>query len=488
MIEKHKVLPQNIWNLDEKGFLIGICHASKRIVPTRSLKSGRIKGALQDGSREFITLLAAVSAEGDCLAPALIYQSDSGDLQDSWLEEFDESSQKAYFGASSTGWTSDELGLQWLERFEQQTKQQAASRKRLIILDGHSSHVNMAFIDRADAYRILIAVFPPHSTHRLQPLDVSVFQPLAHYYSMGLDSLTYSSHGYSRMTKRLFWPIFWSAWQKAMTRRVITSGFTKTGIYPFEPSVVLDQLEPNASRSSPNELQDTSDESDEEPEEPDEMTLATDVIGVRRLVRAIREEQVSVSSNVDLLIKSMESLIVEHDILRHEKAQLNDTLISELRRRKRGKPLGLIAKDEPKFGQFFSPQKIAARRQEIAQIESNKALDKQLAAEQKQQRQIERDLKAQEHRDRVEFNKKQREMKKAQKEADQIRKRRLRELKKALKSTKSRPSKAPRALNKGQKKSRAPIASTNVIITTPRTPITIARSGRTVTRPLRFDD
>jgi hypothetical protein len=51
----------------------------------------------------------------------------------------------------------------------------------------HSSHVNMKFLDWCEQHKVLLAVYPPHSTHRLQPLDVGVFAPLASYYSQALD-------------------------------------------------------------------------------------------------------------------------------------------------------------------------------------------------------------------------------------------------------------------------------------------------------------
>ena len=47
----------------------------------------------------------------------------------------------------------------------------------------------MRFIDYADANRIVLAVLPPHSTHRLQPLDVGLFSPLATFYSQQIDKL-----------------------------------------------------------------------------------------------------------------------------------------------------------------------------------------------------------------------------------------------------------------------------------------------------------
>jgi hypothetical protein len=56
--------------------------------------------------------------------------------------------------------------------FDRHTKKKARSSYRLLILDGHGSHVTMDFIEYCDKNRILLAVFPPHSTHSLQLLDV----------------------------------------------------------------------------------------------------------------------------------------------------------------------------------------------------------------------------------------------------------------------------------------------------------------------------
>jgi len=64
---------------------MGIAATTKRIMSKKAYESGRIKAASQDGSREFLSLLACVSAIGKALPPALLYQRDLGDLQDGWL-------------------------------------------------------------------------------------------------------------------------------------------------------------------------------------------------------------------------------------------------------------------------------------------------------------------------------------------------------------------------------------------------------------------
>ena len=53
---------------------------------TETLLSGRIKFATQDGSREFLSLLVCICADGIYLPPSLIYKSESGSLQDTWLK------------------------------------------------------------------------------------------------------------------------------------------------------------------------------------------------------------------------------------------------------------------------------------------------------------------------------------------------------------------------------------------------------------------
>ena len=42
---------------------------------------------------------------------------------------------------SETGYSSDELALQWLEHFDKQTRRRQQGQWRLLIFDGHGSHM-----------------------------------------------------------------------------------------------------------------------------------------------------------------------------------------------------------------------------------------------------------------------------------------------------------------------------------------------------------
>ena len=92
--------------------------------------------------------------------------------------------------------------------FERYTKPKRATTKRLLIVDGYSSYINMAFVDWADSYSIILLVLLPYTTYWLQPLDVRLFQPLSTVYSKGLEKVISSGGGQVLISKALFYSIF----------------------------------------------------------------------------------------------------------------------------------------------------------------------------------------------------------------------------------------------------------------------------------------
>lgn len=127
---------------------MGFGRALKRIMARGAWESGRIRKFKQDGSREFISSLACISAIGKWIPPLLIYQGESGDLMSTWVDEVTTDSQ-AHFTTSSNGWSNNAIGLVWLKKvFERYTKPARETQKRLLIVDGHSSHVNVYQLGR----------------------------------------------------------------------------------------------------------------------------------------------------------------------------------------------------------------------------------------------------------------------------------------------------------------------------------------------------
>jgi hypothetical protein len=127
--------------------LIGLCQSVKRIITKEAYNSGKVTKNTQDGSREFISLLATICADGTRLPAALIYKGKTNSLQDTWLQDVLEG-EEAYFASSINGWSSNAFGLDYLKKvFDPYTKKKAGRGKRLLIVDGYSSYVNMEFLD-----------------------------------------------------------------------------------------------------------------------------------------------------------------------------------------------------------------------------------------------------------------------------------------------------------------------------------------------------
>jgi hypothetical protein len=210
--------------------LIGIARIIKRIITKEAYDSGKITKVKQDSLQEFISLLASICTDGTKIPPALIYKGASGDLQDTWLDDLEEK-EHAWFTSSANGWSSNALGLVYLTQvFDPATRTKAGRGRRLLIVDGHSSHVNMEFIWTCDRLKILLLILPPHSTHRLQPLDVGCFLPLSTCYSTEINRVLNASKGITCLTKRTFWSIFKPAWDKSISESNILSAWKKTGI------------------------------------------------------------------------------------------------------------------------------------------------------------------------------------------------------------------------------------------------------------------
>ncbi|EED11969.1 conserved hypothetical protein [Talaromyces stipitatus ATCC 10500] len=458
-VKKYRISPSNTYNFDEKGFNIGLCRTEKRIVSKSQLRSKKLLGAIQDGSIEFITLIACICANGIAIPPALIYQGESGDLQDTWLKDFDGSREKAYFATSEKGWTNEELRFLWLTKiFDPYTKTKAGNLKRLLLTDGHSGHVNLRFIEYCDQNNIILGILPLHSIHQLQPLDIGIFPPLAGAYSHEIDRLTQLSSGFSRITKASFWRLFYAVWKLTLTLQNIRSAFAALGIHPFNPPKVLNILKKKI--PSP---------------------ISSDIENKRKTPGS---EKSDLSEATQLALKALQKYAVQNEILEHQQQGLVDALIGEKKRQKRGRPLGLIDKDNPGEAQFFSPGRIEAARQQIQNIELQKEQGKIEAANRRTQKAFARQQKAQEIQERRETRIREREEKRRQEELEKEQLRVAREAQKEVKRAKERPAKQVNT----KKRRYSKVIESNEEVSSKRPKTGISRSGRAINLPIRFRD
>ena len=86
-------------------------------------------------------------------------------------------------GLSDTRWINDELGMIWLrDVFDKHTYHRTIGRYRLLIINGHGSHLTAEFHRFCDDNLIILLCKPAHSSHLLQPLNISYFLVLKRVY------------------------------------------------------------------------------------------------------------------------------------------------------------------------------------------------------------------------------------------------------------------------------------------------------------------
>jgi len=103
----------------------------------------------------------------------------------------------------------------------------------LLLFDGHRSHLTFEFVGFALQHPIRLLVFPPHSTHLLQPLDVGIFSPLQRIFGHEVDEWGQKEGPYARLHMGDFYPMHMSALTRPLTSSNILSAFRAPGISPM---------------------------------------------------------------------------------------------------------------------------------------------------------------------------------------------------------------------------------------------------------------
>lgn len=237
-IEDH---PNMIWDVDECGL---------QDIP----QEGAVYGAKGESANTIVggeqgtttTVVCFVSA-GGLRSPPLIIFKGSRYTQD--FRDFrDTIDFPCYIRKSTSGYVNAELfceyaqnWCQWLDR-----RGLCEEGRTLLLLDQHKSHLyNEKFLNyMKKESKVNVGSFPPHSTHKLQPLDDVPYASLKVAWNNEL-SIMNEQVGGVKLNRYEWMKTFKKMWDKCMTPEAIRKGFINTGIYPYNPRAAkLQQLGP----------------------------------------------------------------------------------------------------------------------------------------------------------------------------------------------------------------------------------------------------
>lgn len=204
--------PENIHNMDEFGIIEGMGE-NGLVVGLRNIRGIQRK---QPGSRNWTSGLQSISASGKSTNPLVIFIGKN--VQQQWFPITNYQDFKGWkFTAADNGWTTNETAVEWLKTiFIPETTPTNPIKIRLLVLDGHGSHITPDFMALCVQHKIHLIYLPPHTSHVLQPLDLSVFSVLKREYRILITNLG-SRVDNTAMGKRWFLKCYAKARIKALT-------------------------------------------------------------------------------------------------------------------------------------------------------------------------------------------------------------------------------------------------------------------------------
>lgn len=247
VLDKYKFAPKDIWNMDETGILT--VQKPNRVVARRGFKQ---IGAVTSAERGTLVTLAAAISGMYLFSPFLflLYSRDHVSLsgtgntvppffvfprvhfKDHFIRDGPPGSRG---GSHPSGWMTEKLFCEFLGHFQSHVKC-SKDNPSLLLLDNHGSHLSIEGLNFAKSNGIVMLSFPPHCTHRLQPLDRSVFGPFKKHINTEIGQWLTNNPG-STFTIYDIPSTVAKAFPLAFTPTNIQAGFKSCGISPFDRNV-----------------------------------------------------------------------------------------------------------------------------------------------------------------------------------------------------------------------------------------------------------
>lgn len=178
---KHNYPADRMFNVDETGISV----AQSKIPRVIGLRGKRQVGAMSSAERgSLVTVVCSKSACGNFIPDTTLHIFPQKNMTDIIMKG---APPGAIGRCHPSGWIQGYLFTDWLKHFIEKTTKPSKDDPVLHLLDGHNSHTkSMDVIDLARENFISILSLPPHTSHKLQPLDKTFLGALKHHYSEGI--------------------------------------------------------------------------------------------------------------------------------------------------------------------------------------------------------------------------------------------------------------------------------------------------------------
>lgn len=226
VMNKFHFTPDNIYNCDETG-LTTVTDPPK-VFSQKGLKQVGQATSAERGS--LVTMLTFISATGNTIPPVFVFP------RVHFKEFMLHGAPTGSLGvANKSGWMTE---INFLEAFKHFVKHSKPSPESpvLLLLDNHESHISLNVVNYAKTNNVVLLTFPPHTSHRLQPLDVALYGPFKTYFKSAQNEWMLSNAGKTLDIYNIA-SLSNKAYINAFNQKNIISGFSSTGIYPLDRNI-----------------------------------------------------------------------------------------------------------------------------------------------------------------------------------------------------------------------------------------------------------
>lgn len=165
----HNYATDHIWNSDEIGCSTR-CERGSRVIAKR--RSRDVYMTIPQNKEWLIVNVCINIATGKV---HLFYIFKEVQIQQKYIEGVE---VRACMAIQKKAWMTTYLFKQWLSFFQQSIPEGISPANcHLLVLDGHGSHVGLEAMEQAKTMGLDIITLPSHTSHALQPLNVSCFKP-----------------------------------------------------------------------------------------------------------------------------------------------------------------------------------------------------------------------------------------------------------------------------------------------------------------------
>lgn len=215
--------PTHIYNVDESGFTT--VQKPSKILGPRGQKQVGSMISWERGKN--VTVVCCMSAGGSFVPPMIIYPRAK---LNPLLQR--NGPAGAIYQCSKNGWITNDLFFKWIEHFANVVKP-TINDPVLLIFDNHTTHISIEVYNFCKSNGICIVTLPPHTSHKLQPLDLTFFGPFKAAFNRECD-LFLKSHPHEKISMYDLASILNKSYIKIATLDKGISGFSSSGIYPLD--------------------------------------------------------------------------------------------------------------------------------------------------------------------------------------------------------------------------------------------------------------